>query len=141
MREIRRKKCIFAKILAQRVGCSADHISRIENGKTPPGMGLAEKIAKTLCIAPESLYLPPGSTISPISTSGLSPDERELLDAYRRLPASFRDFVNALTLNLTQAEKGETQQEAIDMARGYQAVQDTRRASVESASKRSKSAG
>ncbi len=134
MRELRRKQGLSSKVLARKVKRSADHISRIENGKTPPGSDLAEKIAKVLRVTPESLWLPPGSAISSISPSGLTPSEGELVEAYRALSATHQDLIIALALNLREAKTPTQQQAAVIAAEGYQAVLAARRAAPKTAS-------
>lgn len=122
LRELRREKGWKQIELAGKVGCSNDHLSRIENGGTRPSRKLAARMAEALGVDVDSLYVTPEPEGMLRTENG---DEAELLDAYRRLSEQYADYVLALTLGLA---KDANLDAASAAAEGYMTVRETRRA-------------
>ena len=129
LRELRRAKRLKGIEFAKRIGCSNDHLSRIENGGTSPSRKLVERMAKVLRVPAESLYV--AETMAG-TLSTRSREENELLDAFRRLSPQQADYVVALTVSLAD---GGSLDAAAAAAQGYMAVQESRRASAARAGK------
>lgn len=121
LRELRREKGWKQIEFAEKVGCSNDHLSRIENGGTRPSRKLAARMAEALGVDVDSLYVTPEPEGMLRTENG---DEAELLDAYRRLSDEYADYVLALTLGLA---KNANLDAASAAAEGYMTVRETRR--------------
>ncbi|MBM4018923.1 MAG: helix-turn-helix transcriptional regulator [Planctomycetes bacterium] len=135
LRELRRAKRLKGIEFAKRIGCSNDHLSRIENGGTSPSRKLVERMAKVLRVPAESLYVAEAMA-GALSTR--SREENELLGAFRRLSPQQADYVVALALSLAD---GGSLDAAAAAAQGYMAVQESRRASAAQAGKPARRGG
>lgn len=122
LRELRREKGWKGIEFAKKVGCSNDHLSRIENGGTSPSRKLAARMAEALEVEVASLYVTPEPEGMLRTETG---DEAELLEAYRQLSEGYADYVLALILGLA---KGGDLDAASAAAEGYMTVRETRRA-------------
>jgi transcriptional regulator with XRE-family HTH domain len=84
LREAREKKGLTQQRLAQLCGFAINQINRYENGGGSPTIENLRILAQTLSVSTDYLL---GLTDDPQGTSATSdiqPDERELLDIYRR---------------------------------------------------------
>jgi len=135
LRELRRAKKLKGIEFAKRIGCSNDHLSRIENGGTSPSRKLVERMAKVLRVPAESLYVAEAMA-GALSTR--SREEDELLGAFRQLSPQQADYVVALALSLAD---GGSLDAAAAAAQGYMAVQESRRASAAQAEKPARRGG
>ena len=135
LRELRRSRKLKGIEFAKRIGCSNDHLSRVENGGTSPSRKLMERMAKVLGVSAESLYV--AETMAG-ALSTRSREENELLDALRRLSPQQADYVVALALSLAS---GGSLDAAAAAAQGYMAVQESRRASAAQAERPARRGG
>lgn len=86
--------------VAARAGLQPETISRLENGRLSPTLTSVAALAKALGVEPGDLA-GFGSTGSP---PPVSPEEQEILDRWRRLPARRRRLVEELLRELGTRE-------------------------------------
>jgi transcriptional regulator with XRE-family HTH domain len=88
VRELRMAKGLTQGELGALVGLGVAHVSRIENGKRDLTQYWMEKFSLALDVAPVDLL---GGEYG-----GLTPEERQLIDTYREIPAHMRTTFDAL---------------------------------------------
>ncbi len=82
IRELRKKKRMPARVLAERVGVHIRHIYAIERGRYRPSLGTLTKIAQVLDVPPAELWLDDGEA-----------RETVLYEYVKRLPPEVQRFL------------------------------------------------
>lgn len=88
VRELRKRAGLSLKSMAPMIGISFTQLGKIETGGRDLNQYWMEKIGAVLGVAAADLLNP--------QLGGLHPDERELIDTYRELPAAMRGQFDAL---------------------------------------------
>ncbi len=91
LKQLRLASGLTQEDLARRLGTKKQNISRYENSDREPNIRTAKAIADAFGISLEDLTL---GRPTPVSFSvALSPDERQLVEDYRNLTPSGREYI------------------------------------------------
>lgn len=135
MKAARRAGGLTGLELARRVGVTNVTISRIENQRQAPSRDLAERIAQEIGVEVETLYKD-DDRYRGTAMSGLSNDERDILDHYRRLDRIAQAKVWAFVIGLASSGSSEGAEAAAELAQAGEAAQQISEAPEDKQAKR-----
>lgn len=102
IRVLRRKAGLSQATLGAMTGTTRSHISKIESGKDNPGRELLGKIAMHFRVSLDWLE---GSTATSSAIRVQSPEEAELLEAWRALPDEEKRLMQQLIVSRSRPPK------------------------------------
>lgn len=107
IKEIRRARGLSMEQLADRVGCATPQINKLEKAERRLSLDWMRKLARALEVAPADL-LSREDNPARYDEMILSAEERELIEAYRRVPRRNRArILRMMLLMLNEYRRGD----------------------------------